>query len=196
MFCRRAAPRLAAPGTPLPRLRSRPRQARRPARPRRVARKGPTFGTGGAARENARPPENGPRWPGRAAVSAARKHSAVCAARAPGRPPPPEAQLAPARAAPAPRRCAAPPPRRPAGPRPRTPTLLAPRRPSGWPSPRGVPPGGSQSLGATGWRPRPPLTQKKPQSNRGLTPPGKDGEADGQGWHCPGWTACRLRAKE
>lgn len=54
---------------------------------------------GGPARENARPPGNGPRWPGNAAIAAAREHSAVCAARAPRSPPPPEAQLAPDRAA-------------------------------------------------------------------------------------------------
>lgn len=196
MLCRRAAPGPAAPGTPLPRRRPRPR---RPAAPGKAPPCGPE-------RPHVRPrrprpgkrpaPGKGPRWPGNAAVAAAQKHSAVCAARAPGRPrrrkhswprPAPPA---------APRRCAAPPPASPGRPRPRTPIRQTPRRPPGWPSPRGVPPGGSQSLGATCWRPRPPLTQKKPQSNRGLTPPGKDGEADGQGWHCPGWTACRLRAKE
>lgn len=172
-----------------------PRQAPPPlSRPRRAARKRPTCGPGGPARGNARPPGNGPRWPGKAAVSAAGS-TASCAPPAPRGGPRRRKHSWPRPAPPvAPRECAAPPPRRPAGPRPGTPTRQAPRRPPGWPCPRGVPPGGSQSLGATGWRPRPPLTQKKPQSNGGLTPPGKDGEADGQGWHCPGWTACRLRA--
>lgn len=180
-----AAPPPAPPGRPAA-----------PARPRRAARKRPTCGPGGPARGNAQPPENGPRWPENAAVAAARKHSAVCAARAPGRPPPPEAQLAPARAA---RRAPGSVRRRPraareAPPAPQ-PSWPCEGRPAG-PARGGVPPGGIQSLGANGWRPRPPLTQKKPQSNGGLTPPGKDGEADGQGWYCPGWTACRLRAKE
>ena len=99
MFCRRAAPGPPPRAHPCRAAARAPGRPAAPARPRRAARKRPTFGPGGAARENAQPPENGPRWPENAAVAAARKHSAVCAARAPGRPPPPEAQLAPARAA-------------------------------------------------------------------------------------------------
>ena len=99
VFCRRAAPGPPPRAHPCRAAARAPGRPAAPARPRRAARKGPTFGPGGAARENARPPENGPRWPGNAAVSAAGSTAPCAPPHAPGRPAPPEAQLAPARAA-------------------------------------------------------------------------------------------------
>ena len=99
VFCRRAAPGPPPRAHPCRAAVRAPGRPAAPARPRRAARKGPTFGPGGAARENARPPENGPRWPGNATVSAAGSTAPCAPPRAPGKPAPPEAQMPPARAA-------------------------------------------------------------------------------------------------
>lgn len=177
MIRRRAAPGPPPPGTRLRAAARAPRQARRPGkappcgpetphvRPRR-----PRPGKRPAPRKS------GPRWPGNAAVAAAREHSAVCAARAPGRPPPPEAQLAPARAARrAPEVCAAapaPPGRpRPSGwPRPRPPVRLAPRRPPRWPDPRGCTPRGAPIPGRDRLETAAPSHAEKATIKRGINP--------------------------
>ena len=85
VFCRRAAPGPAAPGTPLPRRRPRPRQARRPG-------KAPPCGP---ERPHVRPRRRRPGKrpaPGKRPTLARkrrrfrrRKHSAVCAAPRPGK---------------------------------------------------------------------------------------------------------------
>lgn len=141
-------------------------------------RKGPAVRPGNAPRaapaaplgETPGPRKSGPRWPGNAAVAAAREHSAVCTARAPGRPPPPEAQLAPARAArrapgSVPRR----PRRRPEGPA-RTPARLAPRRPPRWPCPRGVHPQGGSIPGRDRLETAAPSHTEKATIKRGINP--------------------------
>ena len=167
MICRRAAPGPAAPGTP------RRAAARAPGRPRRT-RQGPAVRPGNAPRaapaaplgETPGPRKSGPRWPGNAAVAAAREHSAVCAARAPGRPPPPEAQLAPARAA---RRAPGSVPRRPRAAR-----KPAPAPQPGWPRegaplarPAGVYPQGGSNPWSRRAGDRGPLSRRKSHNQTG-----------------------------
>lgn len=118
-----------------------------------------------------KPPPAGksPRCPGNRAVCRAREEHPVCSAR-PGKALPPAGSTAGPSPAPPSRWCAAPPSRRPEGPPHAQPTGV-PRKPGGCAAnTRCTPQGGFQSLWAIGWRPRPPLTQKKQNSNGGLTP--------------------------
>lgn len=167
MIRRRAAPGPPPPGTRLRAAARAPRQARRPGkappcgpetphvRPRR-----PRPGKRPAPRKS------GPRWPGNAAVAAAREHSAVCAARAPGRPPPPEAQLAPARAARrAPEVCAAA-PAPPGRPRPR-PSPAGPAKAAPLARPAGVYPQGGSNPWARPAGDRGPLSRRKSHNQTG-----------------------------